>query len=133
MRNIINCRVVIGILLLGLSSCHKEKNNSILFQMRNDTNAEIAKAEIFVHNNNSGTLQSIAVTTNLAKGSTYSQRLAPGSLPSSDGGYEIRITEPNISRSYRFGYFTNGNDFRSEYEIGIMSDTVKIDVVNRDM
>lgn len=120
-----------GIFLLGLSSCGKGDERTILFQMRNGTNAEISKAEIFAYNS-SGAFQSVAVTTNLAKGSTYAQILS-GSLPKTDGGYEIQITETNKSRSYRFGYFTNGNDFRSEYVVEIKSDTVKIDYVNRGL
>lgn len=129
MRSFINRWMTVGILLLGLTGCEKSIDRTIRFQIRNETTSEITKAEIFAYNS-LGRSRSVAVTKNLAKDSTYTQILSSGSLP--DGDYEIHIKQTIGSRSYRFGYFTDGNDFRSGYAIAIKPDTIKVDYVNRD-
>lgn len=134
MKKALACQAAIGILLLCTVGCKKSSDETVTFLLRNNTNINIAKAQIFASSTSTALQQtSLVEKANLEKGTSYRQAINVSSLPTSDGGYRIQITDPNNTKSYKFGYFTNGRDLNKDYTLEIEKDTLKVQSTVRDL
>lgn len=125
-------QLLAGLLLLSvIGSCEKREDKSLLFEVQNLTNTEITNVRV-VALTASLPQKTLIEKKGLAAGDGYKQSIPPRFLPNSDGSYELQLTEATGSRSYKFGYFTNGVALDKQFIFQVEKDSVLIFNIRRE-
>ena len=123
-------RTMLAVLLLNLAACRSEEDKFMIIELRNNTSAEIPKAQVVAVGSASTRL--LAEKENIAIGVVHRQSARYKSFPDSDGSYELRLNEASGNRTFRFGYFTNGAALERCFFLQIEKDTVLVSSVKRE-
>ncbi|MPR34297.1 hypothetical protein [Salmonirosea aquatica] len=94
-------------------------------------NAELSKVQVVAAGFPTSRL--LVEKENLSAGNTYQQSVRFKSLPDSEGSYELKLTEATQTRTFRFGYFTNGAAFDKRFSLRVKKDTVLVESVRREL
>jgi hypothetical protein len=114
-----------------LSSC-VQKDNSLVFEISNNSGHELSKIEIYAMMGSK--TQSLITRESLSNVNTVKESAAQNMLPRpNDGGYAIIYKANSQQKTTRFGYFSNGSDFNGKYTLEVFRDSVRVRSIPKDL
>lgn len=122
---------LIGLLLGSGTSCENNSNNSILFEIQNNTGTAVTNIQLAAYVQPSA--QPLFEKAELGHGRNYRHSVGVKALPRVDGGYGLKFTDGTRNRVIRFGYFTNGVSLDESFSILLAADTSSVTSVRRQL